>query len=239
VAKEITLTQGKVTVVDDEDYERLSQWKWLLHKGGYAARSVYRPGQNPKTIFLHHLILTPPPGMLVDHINGDKLDNRRANLRACNHAENIRNSRKRQDGSRTSPYKGVRYSAQWKSWQAYIRHDGKPCSLGSFTSEIAAAHAYNHAAKEFYGEFARLNDVPPMDNWDDYRVRGTSEYRGVFWDTQNGKWQSKIYHAGKTWYLGRFTSETDAALAYNRASIKIHGDKAKLNIIGKATTECA
>jgi hypothetical protein len=95
---------------------------------------------------------------LTDHINGDGLDNRRQNLRSCTHAQNFWNAQKQRQTC-TSPYKGVtrRRNARLAPWQAAIRIDGKSHYLGSFPSEWEAAMAYNQAATEYFGAFARLN----------------------------------------------------------------------------------
>lgn len=156
--KQIPLTQGKYAIVDTEDYEFISQWKWH-HSSGYAIRSEYLGcfnGQGKsKTIYLHRVILGTPEKFHTDHINGDKLDNRRSNLRMCTRTENMRN-RKKQDGS--SKYKGVTWYKKLGKWSVRITHEEKRKFLGYFYSEESAALAYNKAAKEFYGEFARINE---------------------------------------------------------------------------------
>jgi hypothetical protein len=88
--KEIPLTKGAVAIVDEEDYERLiAQGNWHLFSGGYAARSVKKPRR--KTVLMHKEILPGPSDLEVDHINGDGLDNRRANLRLVSHSANLHN----------------------------------------------------------------------------------------------------------------------------------------------------
>jgi len=94
--REIPLTNGKVALVDDSDYEWLAQRKWSYQKGskytGYAVRTDYS-AERPKTLSMHGEIVKPAAGLEVDHINHDGLDNRRANLRAVTHSENMRNQR--------------------------------------------------------------------------------------------------------------------------------------------------
>ena len=99
--KKIKLTQGKVALVDDGDFEWLSQWKWTYKNGGYAYRSIGSKGH----IFLHRAIMKSPKNLEIDHINGNGLDNRRSNLRFATHKQNIRNQQKQKN--RTSKYKGV------------------------------------------------------------------------------------------------------------------------------------
>ena len=97
------------------------------------------------------------PGQYVDHINGDRLDNRKENLRFCTLSQNSMNKRGR--SSRTSKYKGVCYAKRRNKWQASIRVDGKERFLGYFNNEEDAAKAYDEAALKFYKEFAKINGV--------------------------------------------------------------------------------
>ena len=99
--KYIPLTQGKLAIVDDEDFEWLSQWKWHFNRKKYAARTINHSGK----LYMHQVILNTPKGMLSDHRNGNGLDNRRKNLRACNVQQNKANSRLPKNN--TSGFKGV------------------------------------------------------------------------------------------------------------------------------------
>ena len=152
--KQIPLTQGKFAIVDDEDFERVNQFKWYAHKNCntyYADRSV---NDNLSSVSMHRFILDTPTDMQTDHINGDGLDNRRANLRICTHAENQRN-RSRQSIN-TVGFKGV-YPDRAGRVRALIMRDGKQIYLGSFLDPISAAHAYDSAAQKYHGDFAQLN----------------------------------------------------------------------------------
>lgn len=148
----IALTQGKFAIVDAADYEWLSQYKWHLVAPGklYAGRK-----EGGKTIYMHREIMQPPPGMMVDHIDGNGLHNRRANMRNCTNQQNMRNIHKRRSGA--SIYKGVYYDKRRHTWYARICHNGKNIHLGTFPTEIEAAHAYDRAARRLFGEFAHLN----------------------------------------------------------------------------------
>ena len=97
-----------------------------------------------------------PYGMVVDHINHDGMDNRRANLRAATHAQNTYH-RKKRSGATKSKYKGIHWRKENKKWVARIMFEGKRIHLGSFHTEIEAAKAYDRAAKKYHGEFASLN----------------------------------------------------------------------------------
>jgi hypothetical protein len=150
----IPLTKGKYAIVDAADYEWLSRYRWqaLGTPSGcfYASRAI--PGRG--RISMHRAIMNPPPGMLVDHINGNGLDDRRANLRICTPAQNCAN--RRPQSGRASPYKGVSPIGNGK-YSAQIGYQGKIIWLGTFEDEIEAAKAYDRKAYELNGEFAYLN----------------------------------------------------------------------------------
>ena len=157
MARQIHLTQGYVTLVDDVDYEWLKQWKWCAHvdRQGcvYAVRSVWVDGRN-KMLRMHRLILGAKPGKMSDHINGDTLDNRRSNLRICTNQQNNRNRHAR---AGTSRYKGVHWYKRGSKWRASIHINGRFKHLGYFDDEQEAALAYDRAARELFGEFANPN----------------------------------------------------------------------------------
>lgn len=155
MTREITLSTGNVTLVDESEFEWLNQWRWNEARG-YAMRIVSTNGKRIG-IYMARFILDAPEGMHVDHISGDILDNRRVNLRICTATENSRNSKKRTNG--TSQYKGVGLSQRVHGgkWRAQIRIDGKVVILGLSDDEIELAHIYDAAAREHFGPFARCN----------------------------------------------------------------------------------
>ena len=152
MTKSIPLTQGKYALVDDDDYEWLNQWKWCLGSRGYAVRSVHNPH---KTILMHREITLTPPGMDTDHINGIRVDNRKCNLRICTQTQNKLNVRIHKDN--ISGYKGVSWHKRTKKWRARITKEHKIINLGLFENKENAAHAYDSAAKELFGDFANTN----------------------------------------------------------------------------------
>jgi ribosomal 50S subunit-recycling heat shock protein len=153
--KEIQLTQGKVALVDDEDYEYLNQWKWHIHNSRgyyYAARNI-----NGGKLFMHRAIIKPTKDVFIDHVNRLTLDNTKINLRICTKAENCRN--RKISTLNTSGYKGVAYIKNLNKYRATIRFNNKQMHLGYYIIPIDAARAYNEAAIKFHGEFANLNKI--------------------------------------------------------------------------------
>jgi len=147
--KRIALDDGHYAIVDAADYEWLKQYNWHF-LNGYAARR-----KKGKTIYMHQEIMQPPEGMMVDHCNRNKLDNRRSNLRVCTNDQNSRNQGKK-SGS-FSRFKGVGYSKCRHKWYATLYFEGKAIWLGYFADEVQAARAYDRAAVEYFREFAHLN----------------------------------------------------------------------------------
>lgn len=158
MAKEIPLTKGHFAIVDDDDYEDLARWKWS-YSDGYPVRKV-QTATGAKTYCMHRQIMQPPDGYVVDHINGYRLDNRRANLRICTWAQNTIN-RPPNFQKQSSPYKGVYFHKKRVAnpWMARIRHNDTIHHLGVFPTAEDAAKAYNDAALKLHGEFAWLNDI--------------------------------------------------------------------------------
>lgn len=148
--KEIQLTQGKVALVDDVDYEALSKFSWCLHCDGYAFGWV-----NGKHILMHRFIVNLNEKQEIDHINGNRLDNQRINLRICTHSQNQCNSKVHCDNS--SGYKGSYWDKYKRKWMSCITVDQKNHHLGYYDTPEDAAHVYDEAAVKFHGEFARLN----------------------------------------------------------------------------------
>jgi len=156
--KEIPLTQGRVALVDDEDYSWLQKWPWIYvycpsSRTGYAVRH-----EGLRTICMHRQILGARPGQDVDHVNAAGTDNQRANIRLCTRAQNNANQR-HQRRATSSRYKGVYWDRARGKWHAQLKTGGVRYALGRFGDEREAARAYNAFALKTWGEFARLNDV--------------------------------------------------------------------------------
>lgn len=157
----VELTQGKFSKIDVQDGPEIGNHNWYTRKVRfshlfYALRSVHKDG-GVTAVFLHNEIMPPETGKEIDHRNGNGLDNRRSNLRACSHMENLQNSRKSTNKKFSSLYKGVDWHKRAKRWRARITVDRKRIDLGTYTHESQAAIAYDRAAIEHFGNFAYLN----------------------------------------------------------------------------------
>jgi hypothetical protein len=207
--KEIELTQGKITLVDDEDYEYLNQWKWSTKKHRltyYATRSEYigkEGGVSKKRNFLmHRIILNANEGDIIDHINGDGWDNRKENLRFVTNRENCQNKHAR----KTSAYVGVSWRKREKKWESHVRDKDETIHLGYFKSESDAAAAYGWACEEI----KKGNQIKKLG------TPKSSKYKYVHYDQSREKWSGHIYRLidgkRKPIIVGRFDSEQEAYL---------------------------
>lgn len=159
--KRIQLTQGKEAIVDDDDYETLSRFKWSAKRIGnkfYAAKTFATPDGRSSMMLMHQIVLVTKRPLVIDHIDGDGLNNRRGNLREATNANNQHNTGKSKSG-KTSKYKGVSWDSTNRRWGAAMRIDGRVKRLGSFHHEIDAARAYDQACIRERGEFAQHNGV--------------------------------------------------------------------------------
>lgn len=147
--------RGYVTLFDSADLPLLWPVTWVLNRTGPTGR--YANGRiASRFVFMHRLLMNPSPGQVVDHINGDGLDNRRHNLRLATTSGNLANAGKWGKKAATSKYKGVSF-ARKNQWRVRMGVKGRRIEIGTFATEEEAARAYDVAALQHFGEFARLN----------------------------------------------------------------------------------
>jgi hypothetical protein len=169
--KTIPLTQGKVAIVDDVDYEELSQYKWQATNSGrtwYAKRYLcYDEQGRHQSIKMHRQILGLKATEIADHVNGNGLDNQRENLRLCSQHQNSFNHKKSRRKT-MSHFKGVsRVAGSTVTWRAYVHPNKTAIHLGCYPDESTAAKAYDEAAKFLFREFSALNF--PGASWPEVR----------------------------------------------------------------------
>lgn len=158
MAKQIKLTQGKFALVDDDDFERLNKFKWCIGSGGYAIRDIKRNGKN-KREYMHRIINQTPKELFTDHINGNKLDNRKENLRNCTTKQNAMNVKVHKDNYLGE--KGIYIhtnhhpSKSYKYFRARIMVNGECIHIGLFKTLENAITARVAAEKKYQGEYAR------------------------------------------------------------------------------------
>jgi hypothetical protein len=153
----VPLTQGKVAVIDAADWDLVSKHRWHAVRNRrtfYAYTKLSLGGSRQKSVSMHRMILGVPDGTLVDHEDGDGLNNRRNNIRPATSAQNNQNARHRVG---ISGYRGVVRHARTQKWQARIKATGRWYHLGYHIDPAEAARAYDKAAKALHGPFAVCN----------------------------------------------------------------------------------
>jgi hypothetical protein len=170
IVLEIQLEKGTI-LVDDDDWEYLNEFSWYISHTGYSYTGIWMKfKQTTKQVKMERFIMRVPKGFIIDHINGNRCDNRKENLRLVTKQENNINRCKR-SGCPTT-YKGLTWIAKERRWKVRVKLDGKEYYVGRFVNEIDAAHAYDFKALELFGEIARLN-FPDFD-YSDYEINRTT-----------------------------------------------------------------
>jgi hypothetical protein len=231
---------GQIVQVDNEDYEYIVNcYDIKINSHGYPYCSPKKKFKHKRmglfSMTLHKILMNPEETgrkINVDHIDGNKLNNQKSNLRLCSHMENMRNRNGETDG--TSQYKGITWNKKLQKWKVRINVNDESIYLGIFKNEICAANCYNHYAKLYHGEFAQLNNAPyvPKEEWEkDGAIEKTSKYRGVSLNRETGLYKAQIWDGTikKNVQLGEYKSEIEAAKIYNEKAIELKGSKAKLN----------
>lgn len=145
--KIIPLTKGKFAKVDNDDFDELNNYNWSLNNDGYA--------RNSKLGLMHRIILNTPKDLYTDHIDNDRLNNRKSNLRICTNQENQMN--RSINVSNKTGYKGVSKCKDYNKWISKIKVDGKTKYIGIHDSPVDAAKSYDNKAVEIFGKFAKTN----------------------------------------------------------------------------------
>jgi len=221
--KQMPLTKGLFALVDDEDYEVLSRYKWHADSNGYGARRAMHPDVPRKeiTIYMHRGIMGLCRGdkMVIDHIDRNPRNNQRNNLRICTVAENGRNTAL--NSRNTSGYKGVCWNKNQKLWMASIRVHGKRTHLGCFPTAEFAYDAYCRAAVVLHGDFVNHELIAPVAGscgtlTIECKQKNKTGYTGVK-RIADSRWEAYIKIDRKKKYLGSFPSPESAHEAYRKA----------------------
>lgn len=230
---------GDYTYIDHEDLNKILNYHWVSRNGN---DTPYYVDKGRKSILMSRFLLNAPKYKWVDHINGNRIDNRKENLRLCSRNENAKN--RKLNKSNNTGYKGVSKSRnKYKKWKTIIGVNNKKLTIGTYSSIIDAAIAYNIAAEKYHGNFARLNVIyfPPFKSNDDVNydiiyqrpkiisTLNTSGYRGVSLSNDGHNWQSKIKYQDKDVFIGRSTNIKIAALMYDIIALRYYGNDAKTN----------
>lgn len=218
--REVPITLGYVALVDDDDYEAVSRFNW---NAAVKQHTVYARGWvDGGRVTMHRLLAGARKGQTVDHVDGNGLNNQRANLRICSAAENARNVRRRVGAS---GHRGVSLDPKSGRWSAHVRVDGKLRHLGRFDDPLLAAQAASQARSMLHGAYANNSDKPALPPRPTASVgqgkrpstRNTSGHRGVYWLKDRGCWTASIAVKGKNRRLGVFDDAESAAQAVEAA----------------------
>lgn len=236
--KEINLTQGYTAIVDDEDYERVSQRNWQYDPKARVIKTWQEGGG--KGTLPRFIMGIDDPRIKCAYVNGDVFDNRKSNLKRMTMAEIVVKTGKRKTPT-SSKYKGVCWKKGIGKWTANIQLHGKQVHLGYFDSEVRAALVYDAAAQELHGKAAYLNlpdqvKSPPQHTSIPKKVgfrkrKGaptTSQFIGVRYDRSRNRWVCQFKYNGKC-FRSWHKSEAEAAYAYDKLAIEHRGVDAVVN----------
>jgi hypothetical protein len=203
-------SEGLFTIIDDNDCDKVSKYKWWLDDKGYPYTVISKHGRNQKNVRLHRFILNFPQWK-TDHKNRNKLDNRKQNLREATHTQNMHNVGKKNITSK-SKYIGVSFREDRNKWRAYIWINSKYVTLGHYATEEEAVIARDKAVKSIRGEFGVLNLDKELDieNYSIPKKKTSSNYKGVCFDNKLKKWRARVNIDGKRKHIGFFKTEIEA-----------------------------
>jgi hypothetical protein len=211
---------GGVALVSNEDFEELSKYKWYVHKKGYIHGDV-----NRKKLKMHHFILKPKEGMIVDHINGIKYDNRRTNLRYLPENKNAQNKHLNKE-NRSSKYRGVSYNKNDNKYWVQIRIDNVRHHLGRYDTETIAAEVWdmyvvNNGLDHIELNFPDKRDEYLSRTYEPFKSKGSPSstgYIGV--SKKDGKYNVGVHHDGHRRYIGDYKDLIEAANKYDEYIVK-------------------
>jgi len=233
---------GSFALVDDEDYPILSRFSWRLHKGKntfYAKTTLESRQQSETTLTMHRLVMGYK-GKMVDHADGNGLNNQKENLRICTNSENARNQRR-------DSIKGAVLDKRGGRWLSQISFDKRRYSLGTYATEKEAGEARDKAAIVLHGKFASLNY--PMNTYEfdheDFkkiimednrrnkspirRGKHRNKYRGVHFNKKEKKYYATLSIDKKSVHIGSFDCEEEAVRAWDSKCYEVYGDIDLLN----------
>lgn len=239
--KKIKLTKGQFALVDYEDYDWITQWKWYALNPAAGIYYAYRRKIINKKVYdiaMHKTIMRCSSN-LVDHINGNSLDNRKENLRICTKQQN--NMNRPGDKNTSSKYKGVSWNKLMKKWTAQITINGKSQTLGSYAKEKDAARIYDSLANKIHNKFARLNFKDELLTEDEFkklysRKPKSSMYMGVSYYSPSDVWSAKMTINGISRSFGYYKTEEDAAKIYDYWGTRYPNKVTKLNFPNELLT---
>ena len=209
--KLLLTAKGLLILIDDQDFDRASQHSWCPDDKGYAKATIEQ-----EQVLLHRWLVGAQEGEEVDHKNHYTLDCRRENLRRCTKSQNMANMKTPKNN--TTGFKGVTYDKRVDRYTARIKVNRHHMHLGSFATAEDAAIAYNHAALDWFGEFAYFNDIA---NWQartpqrakdvKLRTNNSSGYKGVSFNKKQQNWAAYMWLQGRSIHLGYFPTAEEAA----------------------------
>jgi len=210
-------------LVDDMYYEWLNRYYWIAHQAGsnsnmiYAAADIWTP-TGKQWFRMHRLVANASPTKLVDHIDGNTINNQASNLRLATHTENGQNKH-------VSKFKGCSWDGRSKVWWGRIKVSGKQIGLGTYDTERDCGIAYNIAADKYFGKFASFNKIrdwrtltpkPHVKIHNPHQSNNKSGYVGVSYHKSTDKWQATFNKK----YLGTFLTIEEAANARSTAELE-------------------
>lgn len=252
MTKTIPLSQGKRALVDDADYEWLTQWNWTVLENRskwYAVRHDYSI-QSPEFIYMHRLLLQTPKGLVSHHLNGDSLDNRRSNLVICQQGQHIRyhqsdrdeRAKRLQNFGATLNFVRTERDLTLTELEQLSGISGSALSNIERGKSIPRKHTISRLKESLPGLWQRpANAQLRRAETKGHRKQSgkTSQFVGISWSRADHCWRAEIRVNYRLIFLGHFDSEEKAARVWNVAALRHRGAKARLNTLPEMSLEPA